>query len=98
MHRIADSTSCRIPKDQNRIRNICRLASASSNEKEGCACSLTRWKAGGDQGVHVSVIDILGDRDQVSSTMCRHNHLAKSRVPLLQKEFHLHTFQLHEWI
>ena len=98
MHRIADSTSCRIPKDQNRIRNICRLASVSSDEKEGCACSLTRWKAGGDQGVHVAVIDILGDRDEGSSTMCRHNHLPKSRVPLLQKEFHLHTFQLHEWI
>ena len=41
---------------------------------------------------------IQGYRDQGSSTMCQRNHLAESRVPLLQKEFHRHTFQLHEWI
>ena len=67
-------------------------------KKRGAPVLLHDGKPKANQGVHVAVIDILGDRDQGSSTMCRHNHLAKSRVPLLQKEFHLDTFQLHEWI
>ena len=66
-------------------------------KKRGAPVLLHDGKPKTNQGVHVAVIDILGDRDQGSSTMCRHNHLAKSRVPLLQKEFHLDTFQLHEW-
>ena len=97
-HRIADSASCRIPKNQNRIRNIFRLASASSDEREGCACSLTRWQAGGEPGGTRCCYWYIGYRDQGSSTMCQRNHLAESRVPLLQKEFHRHIFQLHEWI
>lgn len=50
MHRIANSASCRIPKDQNRIRDVRRLASVPSDEKEGGACPLTQWQAGGKPG------------------------------------------------
>ena len=46
------------------MRNICRLAAASSAEKEVRACSLTRWQAEGEPRGHVTVINIdTGTKD-----------------------------------
>ena len=59
MRRIADRDSCRIPKDRNGIRNICRLAAVSSAEKRSAPVLLHDGKPKANQGEHVTVIDII---------------------------------------